>query len=139
MEKSLLPMSTKLAFGLGASGEAASNWIFNALTFFFYNQIIGLSGTLTAAAVTIGIASDAITDPVVGSISDRWRSRLGRRHPFMFVAPLPLIMTIFMIFNPPAGLGEIELFAWFTTFTVIMRVFNLFCRAASRHGGRTHR
>ncbi len=126
MEKSLLPMSTKLAFGLGASGEAASNWIFNALTFFFYNQIIGLSGTLTAAAVTIGIASDAITDPVVGSISDRWRSRLGRRHPFMFVAPLPLIMTIFMIFNPPAGLGEIELFAWFTTFTVIMRVFSTF-------------
>ena len=119
-------MSTKLAFGLGASGEAASNWIFNALTFFFYNQIIGLSGTLTAAAVTIGIASDAITDPVVGSISDRWRSRLGRRHPFMFVAPLPLIMTIFMIFNPPAGLGEIELFAWFTTFTVIMRVFSTF-------------
>jgi glycoside/pentoside/hexuronide:cation symporter, GPH family len=126
MEKPLLPMSTKLAFGLGASGEAASNWIFNALTFFFYNQIIGLSGTLTAAAVTIGIASDAITDPVVGSISDRWRSKLGRRHPFMFVAPLPLVITIFLIFNPPANLGEMELFAWFTVCTVVMRVFSTF-------------
>ncbi|MBT3427882.1 MAG: hypothetical protein HOI43_01150 [Gammaproteobacteria bacterium] len=126
MEKPVLSMSTKLAFGLGASGEAASNWIFNALTFFFYNQIIGLSGTLTAAAVTIGIASDAITDPVVGSISDRWRSKLGRRHPFMFVAPLPLVITIFLIFNPPANLGEMELFAWFTVWTVIMRVFSTF-------------
>jgi len=56
---------------------------------FFYNQILGLSGTLTAAAVTIGIVSDAFTDPLVGSISDRWQSRLGRRHHVMFAAPLP--------------------------------------------------
>lgn len=60
-------MPIKLAFGVGASGEAATNWIFNALTFFYYNQILGLSGTMTAAAVTIGIASDAITDPLMGS------------------------------------------------------------------------
>ena len=122
MNKAKVSLPAKLAFGLGASGEAATNWIFNAMTFFFYNQIIGLSGTLTAAAVTIGIASDAITDPVVGSISDRWRSKLGRRHPFMFVAPLPLIITIYLIFNPPIGLTEMELFAWFAVCTVIMRV-----------------
>ena len=102
-ESSKLAMPTKLAFGIGATGEAATNWIFNALTFFFYNQILGLSGTLTAAAVTIGIISDAITDPLIGSISDRWRSKLGRRHPFMFAAPLPLIVTIYFIFSPPAG------------------------------------
>ncbi len=119
---SSLPLRVKLAFGIGASGEAASNWIFNALTFFFYNQILGLSGTLTAAAVTIGIVSDAVTDPLMGSISDRWRSRLGRRHPFMFAAPVPLIVTIFLIFNPPAGLGEWGLFAWFAFFTVLQRV-----------------
>jgi len=69
-ESSKLAMPTKLAFGIGATGEAATNWIFNALTFFFYNQILGLSGTLTAAAVTIGIISDAITDPLIGSISE---------------------------------------------------------------------
>lgn len=58
-----IAIPTKIAFGIGASGEAATNWIFNALVFFYYNQILGLSGTLTAAAVTIGIASDAVTDP----------------------------------------------------------------------------
>ena len=57
-------MRTKLAFGIGATGEASCNWIFNALTFFFYNQILGLSGILTALAVTIGIFSDAISDPL---------------------------------------------------------------------------
>jgi len=117
-----LTIPTKLAFGIGATGEAATNWIFNALTFFFYNQILGLSGTLTAAAVTIGIISDAITDPLIGSISDRWRSRFGRRHPFMFAAPLPLIVTIYFIFNPPADIAGLHLFAWFAFFTVLMRI-----------------
>jgi Na+/melibiose symporter-like transporter len=115
-------MNIKLAFGIGASGEAATNWIFNALTFFFYNQILGLSGTLTALAVTIGIACDAVTDPLTGSISDRFRSRFGRRHPFMYAAPLPLVVTIYMIFNPPAGFEGTELFLWFAVFTVLMRV-----------------
>jgi GPH family glycoside/pentoside/hexuronide:cation symporter len=122
LSKSNVSMQIKVAFGIGASGEAATNWIFNALTFFFYNQILGLSGTLTAAAVTIGIASDAFTDPLMGSISDRWKSRLGRRHPFMFAAPLPLVITIYLIFNPPAEIGEWGLFAWFAVFTVLMRI-----------------
>ena len=120
--KSAVSMPLKLAFGIGASGEAATNWIFNALTFFFYTQVLGLSGTLTAAAVTIGIASDAITDPLMGSISDRWRSKLGRRHPFMFAAPLPLVITIYLIFSPPADLSTMELFTWFAVFTVLMRI-----------------
>ena len=115
-------MPIKLAFGVGASGEAATNWIFNALTFFYYNQILGLSGTMTAAAVTIGIASDAITDPLMGSISDRWRSKLGRRHPFMYAAPLPLVITIYLIFSPPAEYAGWALFGWFAVFTVLMRI-----------------
>jgi Na+/melibiose symporter-like transporter len=57
-ESSRLAMPTKLAFGIGATGEAATNWIFNALTFFFYNQILGLSGTLTAAAVDPNLGAD---------------------------------------------------------------------------------
>ncbi len=122
MSNNSISMPIKVAFGIGASGEAATNWIFNALTFFYYNQILGLSGTLTAAAVTIGIASDAITDPLMGSISDRWRSRLGRRHPFMFAAPLPLVITIYLIFSPPAELAAWGLFLWFAIFTVLMRV-----------------
>ena len=65
-----LPMRTKLAFGVGAMGEASTNWIFNALTFFYYNQILGLSGTLTGAAVFIGICFDAVSDPCLLYTSD---------------------------------------------------------------------
>ncbi len=41
----------------------------------------------------------------------------------MFAAPVPLVLTIFAVFNPPAGFGSWSLFAWFTVFTILMRTF----------------
>ena len=118
-----VPMRTKLAFGIGASGEAGTLWMFNALTFFFYNQVLGLPPDLSGYAVMIAIIFDAITDPVMGSISDRFKSKYGRRHPFMFAAPAPILIALFLIFNPPASFNtDLSLFAWYTFFTIILRV-----------------
>ena len=117
-------LRTKLWFGAGAIGESVTNWVFNILIFFYYQQIVGLSGTLAGIAVTIGIFSDAITDPLMGSISDRFRSRFGRRHPFMFAAPLPLAAAIYLLFHPPEVLydSQMGLFVWFATCTIVMRI-----------------
>ena len=118
-----VPMRTKLAFGIGASGEAGTLWMFNALTFFFYNQVLGLPPDLAGYAVAIAIVFDAITDPVMGSISDRFRSKYGRRHPFMFAAPGPILIALFFIFNPPDSVNtDFQLFAWYTAFTIFLRV-----------------
>ena len=120
----VVSIKTKLWFGVGAVGESVTNWVFNVLVFFYYQQIIGLSGTLAGIAVTIGIFSDAITDPLMGSISDRFRSRFGRRHPFMFAAPVPLAACIYLLFHPPGFLldSQAALFIWFAGFTVLMRI-----------------
>ena len=116
---------TKFSFGLGASADNAINWVFGSLAFFYYQQILGLSGALAGSAVAIALFADAITDPLVGSISDRFRSRWGRRHPFMFFAPIPLAVVLFLIFHPPETVvaSEMALFAWFATFTVLLRTF----------------
>ena len=116
---------TKFYFGLGASADNAVNWIFNVLGFFYYQQILGLSGSLAGTAVAIAIVADAVTDPLVGSISDRFRSKYGRRHPFLFFAPIPLALSIFLMFNPLESLigSQLALFAWFTTFTILLRTF----------------
>ena len=79
--------------------------MFNTFITIFYNQVIGLSNTLIGVAVMLAIIGDAITDPVVGIISDRWHSRHGRRHPFLFVAPVPLAITLYLIFIPPASIS----------------------------------
>ena len=123
-----LQLRTKIWFGVGTMGESATNWIFVVLTFIYYQQILGLSGSLAGIAVAIAIIADAITDPIIGSISDRFQSRLGRRHPFMFAAPIPLAASIFLIFNPPEILVDSQtgLFFWLTIFTICMRTFSTF-------------
>ncbi|MFI5308693.1 MAG: MFS transporter, partial [Polyangiales bacterium] len=118
---SSLRIRTKLAFGVGAAAEAAITIAFNTWNFLFYNHVLGLSGTLCGLAVTISLFLDAVADPVVGFISDRWRSKLGRRHPFLYAAPLPLAASFYCIYVPPAGLHDIPLFLWMTLFTVLFR------------------
>ena len=54
-------------------------------------------------------------------IPNRWRSKLGRRHPFMFAAPIPVMACLFLIYSPPEGWSDFNLFLWLTTLTVVMR------------------
>ncbi len=116
-----LSLGTKLAYGFGQYAEGLKNAAFGVLLFFFYNQVLGLSSTLVGLAVGIALVFDAITDPLVGSISDNWRSRLGRRHPFLLAAAVPLAIAFYLLFNPPAGLSERGLFIWLTAFAILTR------------------
>lgn len=116
-----VPRGLKLVYAVGSSAEAILGFAFNAFNFFFYVNIMGVPGTLAGLAITIALIFDAVTDPLVGAISDRWKSKWGRRHPFMFAAPLPVMLCLFMIYSPPSGLGSFGLFLWLTVLTVSMR------------------
>ena len=121
MSDPALPFRTRFAYGIGATAESAITMAFNTFNFLYYNNVLGLSGTLCGLAVTIALFFDAISDPIVGSISDRWRSRLGRRHPFLYAAPIPMALCFLCIYMPPEGLSDLPLFLWFTGFTVLLR------------------
>ena len=116
-----LRTGTKFAYAIGAAAESGIGMAFNAFNFLFYTTVLGMSGTLAGLAVTIALVFDAISDPLVGSISDQWRSPLGRRHPFLYAAPVPMALFFVAIYSPPASLSEPALFVWFTTFTILLR------------------
>jgi Na+/melibiose symporter-like transporter len=116
-----LGLRTKLGFGLGAMPEAAAQIAFNTWSFLFYNSVLGLSGTLCGLAATCAIVLEAVADPTIGAISDRFRSRLGRRHPFMYAAPLPFVVAMYCLYSPPASLHGFSLFVWLTVFAVLHR------------------
>lgn len=123
MTNQKLPLTTKLFWGVGQVGEGVKNAAFNSFLLFYYNQILGVSATLTALALGIAVLCDAISDPLVGSISDRFKSRWGRRHPFMAVSALPMSLTLFLLFFPPAEMTELFYFGWVLTFSVAVRTF----------------
>lgn len=116
-----LPLRSKVAYGIGSTAEASLTVVFMTFNFFYYNSVLGLSGTLCGAAVTIAMVVDAFSDPLVGGISDRWRSRFGRRHPFLYASAVPAVLCFVAIYDPPEGLSQWGLFAWFTGFTILLR------------------
>jgi GPH family glycoside/pentoside/hexuronide:cation symporter len=118
-----LPIPTKVYWGIGQIGEAVKNTAFNAFLLFYYNQILGVSATLTAIALGIAVLCDAISDPLAGSISDRFQSRWGRRHPFMAASAAPMAITLFLLFSPPSGMSEMFYFTWVLFFAVAVRTF----------------
>ncbi len=84
--------------------------------------MLGVSGTITGIALAISLIVDAVVDPIAGSLSDRLRSRWGRRHPFILLSAIPLGGCFFLIFNPPGGFGEIGLAAWLVVWTLATRI-----------------
>ena len=116
-----VPWGIKLWYAGGQAGESIKNFGFTTLLFIYYNQVLGLSGTWTGIGVAIALGLDAISDPAVGSWSDGFQSRWGRRHPFMLLSIVPLGLCFLGLFWPPEGLSQVGLFLWFTGFSVLLR------------------
>ncbi len=119
-----VPMRTRMAFGVGSAAETLSLYPVGILSMLYYNQVLGLDVLLAGLVPTISIFADAVSDPLIGSLSDRWRSkRWGRRHPFMFFAPVPIALSFWCVFNPPEGLSDGILFSWFLVWSILLRTF----------------
>ncbi len=115
-----VPIRTKLLFSSGAFQEAAVG-AGALVTVLFYNQILGVSPSLCGTAFLIASLVDAISDPLIGVISDHFKSRWGRRHPLMLASALPITITFYCLYQPIDGLSEIGYFIWLTVFLVLMR------------------
>ena len=90
---------------------------------FYYTQVHGVSGTLAGLAMFIALSWDAVSDPIVGSWSDSFRSRWGRRHPLMVAGGLPTALLFLALFSPPEQLGQMGVFIWLLAVSVLLRTF----------------
>lgn len=113
---------TRWLYGFGAVAFGVKDNGFSYFLMFYYNQVLGLPGSLAGTAIFIAMMIDAACDPVIGFWSDNTRSRLGRRHPFMYAAALPVAIVYFFIWNPPE-LGEFWLFVYLTVAATLVRLF----------------
>ena len=112
---------THWAYGGGGAGYGVLR---NAHYFvlIYYSQVLGLDPGLAGLAVGIGLVFDAITDPLIGYLSDSTRSRWGRRHPWLYASILPLGASFYFLWHPPGFVeGDTLLFAWLVVCNVSMR------------------
>ncbi|MEM7328038.1 MAG: MFS transporter [Pseudomonadota bacterium] len=121
-----IPLSTKTLYGTGSVASGIKDTAFNVFLLFFYTQVAGLSGALAGIAIFIALLLDAVSDPLVGYWSDRFKSSWGRRHPFIYFAAIPMGVSFYFLFNPPGDASQQFLFAWMLVFAVLVRFFMTF-------------
>ncbi len=112
MSEGKLPVRVKLGFGVADLGGSL---FFTAMGFWslaFLTDVVGILPAAAGAAVMVGKLWDAVTDPLMGYLSDRTRTRWGRRRPYLIFGALPLTLAMWFFFTKPAEHSQGWLLAW---------------------------
>ena len=107
-----LSLKVKLGFGVGDLG---GNLFFTIMGFYLLHYLtdsFGLAAAAAGTAVALGKVWDAVTDPAVGYLSDRTRTRWGRRRPYMAVGAVFLFVFMILMFTDPGITSDAGKFIW---------------------------
>jgi GPH family glycoside/pentoside/hexuronide:cation symporter len=100
-----LSTRTKVLYGVADAGIAMLTASLQFFLLFFYTDVLGMDAGLAGTALLVGkLTWDAVNDPVFGYLSDRTRTRLGRRRPYMLAGAVPLALTTWLLYSIPARL-----------------------------------
>ncbi len=109
-----VPLGTVLSYGPPIVGISALLFFVQFFFLKFATDVFLMAPATVGLLFALGRVWDAVSDPIVGTWSDRTRTRLGRRRPWMLAA-IPAIVLVFpMIWAPPEGLEGTALTVWVT-------------------------
>ena len=122
-----LHFTTKLAYGAGDFGPAIAANILVFYLLFFFTNVAGLPPGLAGSILMIGKISDAVNDPIIGVLSDRTRSRWGRRLPWILGGIIPFSLFYCLQWIIPHFSDDININNWslFAYYVVIGIFFNI--------------
>lgn len=94
---------TKPAYGSVELGINSVEVFLRLHLLIFYSQTVELSAFSVGVALSIAILWDAITDPLIGRLSDYWRLKYGSRWPLVFVGAIGTVVGLYLLYHPPLG------------------------------------
>lgn len=121
MEEGAWSFGRCLSYGLLSLPLALMGITFYVYLPKFYTDTAGLSLGLISVVVLLSRIWDALIDPLMGSISDSTRHRLGRRRPWIALGAVPLMISFVLLLTP--GLSPVSSGVWFASWTFLFFIF----------------
>jgi GPH family glycoside/pentoside/hexuronide:cation symporter len=119
-----LPAAIKLAYAAPSFAGAALFIPIGVYMPKFYSDVVLVPLSYIAVAIALARAFDALTDPLMGFLSDRTRTRFGRRRPWMAVGAPLCALAVVALFTPPMGLEPRAATMWFTATFALYFLFH---------------
>lgn len=104
----------RYAFGASGLADNVIGTFLGVHLVVFYTDVVHLSPLWVSAGMALAVLWNAFADLAMGRLSDRTRTRWGRRRPFVLAGALPVGLAFVMLLHPPASLSGAALGAYFT-------------------------
>ncbi|MGC5617314.1 MFS transporter [Georgenia sp. Z1491] len=103
----------RLGFAVGDVFMGGASSLISVVYLIFLTDVVGLRPGLAGSVVLVAKVWDAVNDPLMGALSDRTRTRWGRRRPYMIVGALLLVPAMALLWLPQLPVsGQLSMFAW---------------------------
>lgn len=99
-------------YGLSDLGPASIDIFLKVYLLLYFNVILGLAPSLTSLAIGLGVMWDALIDPWIGVVSDRYYAKHGHRKGIIYLATVLVAVLFFILWRLPANLGEAITFTY---------------------------
>jgi len=109
-----LPFWLKLLYGSGDWGISSIYMLKSIFYAIYLTDVVGLDPRLASFGGLVGVIWDAINDPIIGVLTDRMRSRLGRRRPFLLWFAIPFGLSFIILWSAPQWDSQIALLIYVT-------------------------
>jgi GPH family glycoside/pentoside/hexuronide:cation symporter len=130
-----LSAAEKFGYGLG---DLASNIVFQVVINFmmyFYTDVFGIGAAAVGTLMLVVRMFDAITDPLMGGIADRTRTRWGRYRPYLVWVAIPYGILAVMTFTTPDLSASGKLVYAYLTYALLMTAYTAINIPYSALGG----
>jgi len=113
---------TKFFYGVGDTGFSLTSTIVGTYLLIFLTDVVGVPVGLAGIPLIVGRSWDWINDPLVGHISDRTRTRWGRRRPFLLFGALPFALGFALLWWRPPWEGAVALVVYYAAAYVLFEI-----------------